>query len=101
MVNVIFCRDLIDETDAPSNYQTPCRPFTLDQLIKMMIIYELHGFNDIAVDTAERFAELLGSRFDVIAPFDFSRIRIADREEQGTKSCASTFTISSIPRVGA
>jgi FkbM family methyltransferase len=65
MVNVLFCRDLIDETDAPSNYQTPCRPFTLDQLIKMMIIYELHGLNDIAVDTAERFAELLGSRFDV------------------------------------
>jgi len=65
MVNVLFCRDLIDETDAPGNYQTPCRPFTLDQLIKMMIIYELHGLNDIAVDTAERFAELLGSRFDV------------------------------------
>src|SRR6516164_4316140 len=65
MVNVLFCRDLIDETDAPSNYQTPCKPFTLDQLIKMMIIYELHGLNDIAVDTAERFAELLGSRFDV------------------------------------
>ena len=65
MVNVLFCRDLIDETDAPSNYHTPCKPFTLDQLIKMMIIYELHGLNDIAVDTAERFAELLGSRFDV------------------------------------
>jgi hypothetical protein len=56
---------LIDETDAASNYQTPCRPFTLDQLVKMMIIYELHGLNDIAVDTAGRFAELLGSRFDV------------------------------------
>ena len=65
MVNVLFCRDLIDETDAPSKYHTPCKPFTLDQLIKMMIIYELHGLNDIAVDTAERFAELLGSRFDV------------------------------------
>src|SRR5262245_36381911 len=65
MVNVLFCRDLIDETDAPSKYHTPCKPFTLDQLIKMMIIYELHGLNDIAVDTAERFAEPLGSRFDV------------------------------------
>jgi FkbM family methyltransferase len=65
MVNVLFCRDLIDETDAPSNYQTQCKPFTLDQLIKTMIIYELHGLNDIAVDTAERFAELLSSRFDV------------------------------------
>ena len=65
MVNVLFCRDLIDEKDAPSNYHTQCRPFSLDQLIKMMIIYELYGLNDIAVDTAERFAELLGSRFDV------------------------------------
>ena len=65
MVNVLFCRDLIDETDAPSNYQTQCKPFTLDQLIKLMIIYELHGLNDIAVDTAERFADLLGARFDV------------------------------------
>ena len=65
MVNVLFCRDLIDETDAPSRYQSRCRAFSLDQLIKMMIIYELHGLNDIAVDTAERFAELLSSRFDV------------------------------------
>jgi hypothetical protein len=65
MVNVLFCRDLIDEIDAPSKYHRQCRPFSLDQLIKMMIIYELYGLNDIAVDTAERFAELLGSRFDV------------------------------------
>jgi FkbM family methyltransferase len=65
MVNVLFCRDLIDETDARSNYQDQCRPFSLDQLIKMMMIYELYGLNDIAIDTAERFAELLGSRLDV------------------------------------
>jgi FkbM family methyltransferase len=65
MVNVLFCRDLIDETDDANKYHTPCKPFSLDQLIKMMIIYELHGLNDIAVDTAERFAERLGSRFDV------------------------------------
>jgi FkbM family methyltransferase len=65
MVNVLFCRDLIDETDAPSKYHSQCRPFSLDQLIKTMIIYELYGLNDIAVDTAERFAELLGSRLDV------------------------------------
>ena len=36
MVNVLFCRDLIDETDAPNNYHIPCKPFTFDQLIKMM-----------------------------------------------------------------
>jgi FkbM family methyltransferase len=65
MVNVLFCRDLIDETDAPNKYHNQCSPFSLDQLIKLMIIYELHGLNDIAVDTAERFAELLGSQLDV------------------------------------
>src|SRR5262245_51042244 len=37
----------------------------------------------------------------LLAPFDFSQIRIAGREERGTKSCASTFTISSIRPVGA
>jgi hypothetical protein len=31
----------------------------------MMIIYELHGLNDVALDTAERFAERLGARLDV------------------------------------
>src|SRR5262249_13540725 len=30
MLNVLFCRDLIDETDVPSKYHTPCKPFTLD-----------------------------------------------------------------------
>ena len=65
MVNVLFCRDLIDETDAPSKYRNERRLFSLDQLIKTLIIYELYGLNDIAVDTALRFAELLASRLDV------------------------------------
>jgi len=30
-----------------------------------MIICELHSLNDIALDTAERFAERLGARLDV------------------------------------
>src|SRR5262249_42860304 len=37
----------------------------------------------------------------LLAPFDFSQIRIAGREERGTKNCASTFMISSIRPVGA
>jgi hypothetical protein len=64
-LNVLFCRDLIDETDHQNNYLTPCSPMSVDQMIKMMIIYELHGLNDIALDTAERFAERLGTRLDV------------------------------------
>jgi FkbM family methyltransferase len=33
-VDVLFCRDLIDEVDQPDNYQSPCRSFRLDQLIR-------------------------------------------------------------------
>ncbi len=64
-VDVLFCRDLIDEVDQPGNYQTACRPFRLDQLIKAVIICELHGLNDVALDTVKRFAERLGGRLDV------------------------------------
>ena len=63
--NVLFCRDLIDETDHAENYATLPSAVSLDQMIKAMIILELHGLNDIALDTAERFAETLGSRLDV------------------------------------
>jgi FkbM family methyltransferase len=64
-LNVLFCRDLIDETDHQQNYLTPCSPVSVDQIIKMMTIYELYGLNDIALDTAERFADRLGTRLDV------------------------------------
>jgi FkbM family methyltransferase len=64
-VDVVFSRDLIDEVDHPDNYQSPCRPFSLSQLIKSMIIFELHALNDIALDTAQRFAERLGAHLDV------------------------------------
>jgi FkbM family methyltransferase len=64
-VDVLFSRDLIDEVDHPGNYQSPCRPFSVNELIKSMIIFELHALNDVGLDTAERFAETLGSRLDV------------------------------------
>jgi FkbM family methyltransferase len=64
-VDVLFSRDLIDEIDHPENYQGPCRPFSVSQLIKSMIIFELHALNDVALDTAERFAERLGAHLDV------------------------------------
>jgi hypothetical protein len=34
-------------------------------LIKVIIIYELHGLNDVALDTIKRFAKCLGERLDV------------------------------------
>jgi len=64
-LNVLFCRDAIQETDEAEAYPAPPRPLGLDQLIKLIIIYELHGLNDIAVDTVDRFAPLLGSRLDL------------------------------------
>src|SRR5262249_21295805 len=63
-LDVLFCRDLIDESDAPENYETRAEPATVDQIIKMMIILELYGLNDIAVDTAERFRRRLTECLD-------------------------------------
>ena len=64
-LNVLFCRDLIEERDFPHNYINAPQAVTVDQVIKMMIIYELHGLNDIALDTAVRFTDVLSARFDV------------------------------------
>jgi FkbM family methyltransferase len=64
-VNVLFARDLIDEVDHQSNYQNPCRSFSVSQLIKSMIVCELYSLNDVALDTAERFADRLGAHLDV------------------------------------
>jgi FkbM family methyltransferase len=64
-VNVLFGRDLIDEVDHQSNYQNPCRSFSVSELIKSMIICELYSLNDVALDTAERFADRLGAHLDV------------------------------------
>lgn len=68
--NVLFCRNPIDEADRGECYAEPYRPLSIDQLIKTMIIYELYGLNDIAFDTAQRFRNELGSRFDVDEAID-------------------------------
>lgn len=65
-LNVLFCRDAIQETDEADSYPTPPRPLSPDQLIKLIIIYELHGLNDIAVDTVDRFTTSLTPRLDVV-----------------------------------
>jgi FkbM family methyltransferase len=64
-VNVLFARDLIEEIDHPEHYQRAWRPIAVDQLIKFMIICELHALNDVALDVAERFADRLGAHLDV------------------------------------
>jgi FkbM family methyltransferase len=69
-LNVLFCRDLVDEVDFPLKYQTAPEPIGIDQLLKMSIIYELHGLNDIAIDTISRFRDLLAPRIDIEKAID-------------------------------
>jgi FkbM family methyltransferase len=64
-VNVFFGRDLIDEADHSENYPTAPPAASVDQIIKTMMICELHGLNDVAYDIAVRFRDRLGERFDV------------------------------------
>ena len=64
--NVLYCRDLIAESDGTQFYNPGRSPLGADTVIKAMIIFELHGLIDVAYDTASRFAELLGARFDVV-----------------------------------
>lgn len=65
-LNVLFCRDLISETDQPQNYAgLPRTQQSVDALIKVIIIYELYGLSDIALDTVARFSDRLGERLDV------------------------------------
>jgi FkbM family methyltransferase len=63
--NVLYCRDLIAEA-AGTQFHNPVRPrLSVDQILKAMIVYELHGLNDIAFDTSIVFAEVLRTRLDV------------------------------------
>jgi Methyltransferase FkbM domain len=76
-VNVLFARDLINEVDHQSNYQIPCRPFSVSQLIKSMIVCELYSLNDVALDAAARFAIASARICTSIGRCDCSPIRIA------------------------
>jgi FkbM family methyltransferase len=64
-VNVLFCRNLTEEIDSPANYLSAPPPLDNDRIIKQIIIYELYGLNDVAVDTVERLADQIAGRIDV------------------------------------
>jgi hypothetical protein len=61
ILEVLFARDLIDEVDRPQNYEATCQPVSGDEIVKMMMILELYGLNDIAVDIARRFTDRLST----------------------------------------
>ena len=67
---VLFCRDVVCERNDSLFFATPPPRASVDQLLKMMVIYESHGYSDIAVDTAVAFAAELGQRIDVERAID-------------------------------
>jgi hypothetical protein len=68
--DVLFCRDLTAERDGSLYYKQLPPPPTVDQILKTIVIYELHGLNDIAFDTAAKFSAELGQRIDVERALD-------------------------------
>jgi hypothetical protein len=74
------------EADHPENHQTACQSLGLEQWIKLTIVYELQGLNDIAVDTVERFAERFKRRLDVEQAIRLLGDPIADQVR-----CAGSF----------
>ena len=68
--NVLFCRELAAERDDSLHYSRMPPPPSVDQILKAMAICELHGFNDIALETAVAFTKELGQRIDVERAID-------------------------------
>ena len=67
-LDVVFCRDFVAEGLHPAQYcfdAVPAGPPSVDQLIKAMINFELHGLMDCAFDLGVQFRDRLGERFDV------------------------------------
>ncbi len=67
-LDVVFCRDFVAESRQPGAYEfslVPDKAPSVDQLIKAMINFELHGLMDCAYDIAAQFRENLQTRLDV------------------------------------
>jgi hypothetical protein len=90
--------DRIDEKSAQQVRMVPARPVSINQLIKSIIIYELHALNDVALDVAEalrraprcpfgrracrsnaRRSRLSDERISTTSPRPNSRIRTIDQ----------------------
>lgn len=66
--DVLLCRDFVGEAVNPDNFrrgeELPESP-SVDQIIKAMINFELHGLMDCALELAVKFRALLADRLDV------------------------------------
>lgn len=66
--DILFCRNLVAERGSPQNYLTQlpsCEQPSVDQIIKAMINFELHGLMDCAFEIAICFRDIVEKRFDV------------------------------------
>jgi FkbM family methyltransferase len=63
--NVLFCRSLAAERGGLEFYEENPPQLSVDQIIKTMIIQELYGLSDLAVETATAYREELAGRVDV------------------------------------
>jgi len=69
-IDLLMCRDFVAEATNPERF--PVLPEavtapTVDKIIKAMIVFELHGLMDCAVELAQYFRPMLAQRFDVEA----------------------------------
>ncbi len=63
--NFLFCRDFCGESDFPHHYLTAPPPLAgIEKLVKMLIVFEMYGCLDRAVDLLARFREIFAARFD-------------------------------------
>ena len=69
----LFCRDLVGERDWPQQYinkPLPYVPPQVDTVIKAMILFELHGLMDCALELGVQFRSLLEQKLDVSRAID-------------------------------
>lgn len=64
-VDALFCRDLVAERDSPDSYSGVPSPVGPEKILKMMMILESYGLNDIALDVGQRFRNELAPFLDV------------------------------------
>src|SRR5262249_1703966 len=76
--NVLFCRDLVAELNGSVFYENLPPSPGVDQILKLIVIYEVHCMNDIAVDIAMTFSNELGQRLDVERAIDLLCDNVAE-----------------------
>ncbi len=64
-MNVLFCRDPVGEANAPNTYVKLPAPLAPEKLVKLLMLLESYGLNDIAIDVLKRFENQLAGHLDV------------------------------------